>query len=42
MINLNRREPDDVKRFLYDFFTYIAGVLYVLFVGFMYYAHYFG
>ena len=42
MISLNRRGPDDGKRFLYDFFTYTAGVLYVLFVGFMYYAHYFG
>ncbi len=42
MINLNRGEPDNGKRTLYDFVTYTAAVLYVLFVGFMYYAHYFG
>ncbi len=42
MINLNRGEPDNGKHLLYDFVTYTAGVLYVLFVGFMYYAHYFG
>ena len=42
MINLNTREPDDGKRSLYDFVTYTAGALYLLFVGFMYYTHYFG
>lgn len=42
MIQLNRREPDDGKYFLYDIVTYTAATLYVLFVAFLYYAHYFG
>ena len=42
MIDLNRREPDDRKHTLYDFVTYTAAVLYVLFVGCMHYFHYFG
>jgi len=36
------KEPDDRKWILYDCITYTCAVLYVLFVGFMYYAHYFG
>lgn len=42
MLRTDEKEPDDRRRTLYDCLTYTAAVLYVLFVGFMYYAHYFG
>lgn len=42
MLESNGKEPGDGRRTPYDYVTYTAAVLYVLFVGFMYYAHYFG
>ena len=42
MIASNEKKPGDRKWILYDCVTYTAAVMYVLFVGVMYYVHYFG
>lgn len=42
MIELKGREPQDGKPSLYDYVTYAAGTLFLLFMGLLYYVANFG